>query len=272
MEIKTPLKWLCIFIILIIFISCKKETLIATTEKPVVQAYLIPGKPVLVKVNMQRGLVDTASYGLPINGLNIIINDGTNAISLQETANGQYILNDKNFIKTGNTYTMTFSYLNKEVSAKTTVPEKPKGLTISETVITIPQFSPGTDTLDTFIPVYVKWENPNNSDHLLIMKNDEKYPSGISNGGWPGGFGGAYRDIEVNTGTQTTFEIDRMTFRYVGYYTLYLYTLNKEYVEILNVSNSSSLNLTNPTTNIKNGLGIFTAMQADSLRLIVREK
>ncbi len=272
MEIKIHLKWLCMMVILITFISCEKKSLIATSEKPVVQAYLIPGRPVLVKVNMQRGLVDTASYGLPITGLTISISDGTNTISLQEAVNGQYSLNDKNFIKTGSTYTMTFSYLNKEVSAKTTVPGKPQGLTISETVISIPQFSPGTDTLDTFIPVYINWENPNKSDHLLIMKNDEKYPSGISNGGGPGGFGGAYRDIEMNTGTTTSFEIDRMTFRYIGYYTVYLYALNKEYVEILNASNNSSLNLTNPVTNIKNGLGIFTAMQADSLRLFVREK
>lgn len=272
MEIKKYLDWFCMIVIMITFISCEKETLIATTEKPVVQAYLIPGKPVLVKVNMQRGLVDTASYGLPITGLNISISDGANTITLLETVNGQYSLSDKNFISTGKTYTMTFSYLSREVSAKTTVPGKPKGLTISETLISIPQFSPGTDTLDTFVRVNINWENPNKSDHLLILKNDEKYPSGISNGGGPGGFGGAYRDIEVNTGITTSYEIDRMTFRYVGYYTLYLYALNKEYIEILNASNSSSLNLTNPVTNIKNGLGIFTAMQADSLRLFVREK
>lgn len=272
MEIKKYQNWFCMIVILITFISCEKETLIATTEKPVVQAYLIPGKPVLVKVNMQRGLVDTASYGLPITGLNISISNGAKTITLLETVNGQYSLSDKNFISTGKSYTMTFSYLNKEVSAKTTVPGMPKGLTISETVISIPQFSPGTDTLDTFIPVNINWENPDKYDHLLILKNDEKYPSGISNGGGPFGFGGAYRDIEVNTGITTSYEINRMTFRYIGYYTLYLYALNKEYVEILNASNSSSLNLTNPVTNIKNGLGIFTAMQADSLRLFVREK
>lgn len=272
MEIKKYLNWFCIIVILITFFSCEKETLIATTEKPVVQAYLIPGKPVLVKVNMQRGLIDTASYGLPITGLNISISDGANTITLLETVHGQYSLNDKNFISTGKTYTMTFSYLSKEVSAKTTVPLKPKGLTISETLISIPPFSPGTDTIDTFIPVKINWENSDKSDHLLILKNDEKYPSGISTGGGPFGFGGGYRDIEVNTGITTSYEINRMTFRYVGYYTLYLYALNKEYIEILNASSSSSLNLTNPVTNIKNGLGIFTAMQADSLRLFVREK
>ena len=272
MEIKKYPLWFCTIIILITFISCEKESLIATTEKPVVQAYLIPGRPVLVKVNMQRGLVDTASYGLPITGLKISISDGTSTITLKETVNGQYSHSDKNFISTGKTYTMTFSYLNDEVSAKTTVPEKPKGLKISETLISIPQFNPGTDTLDTFKPANITWENPNKTDHLLILKNDEKYPSGISNGGGPFGFGGAYRDIEVNTGITTSFEITRMTFRYIGYYTVYLYAINKEYVEILNASNSSSLNLTNPVTNIKNGLGIFTAMHADSLRLFVREK
>lgn len=272
MEIKKYPLWFCTIIILITFISCEKESLIATSEKPVVQAYLIPGKPVQVKVNMQRGLVDTASYGLPITGLKISISDGTSTITLKESVIGQYSHNDKNYISTGKTYTLTFSYLNIEVSAKTTVPQKPRGLTISETVISIPQFTPGSGSTDTFIPVDIKWENPEKSDHLLILKNDEKYPSGLSNGGSPFGFGGAYRDIEINTGITTSYKIDRMTFRYVGYYTLYLYALNKEYVEILNASTSSSLNLTNPVTNIKNGIGIFTAMQADSLRLFVREK
>ena len=272
MEIKKYLHRSCLIIIFFSLSACEKETLISVTDKPVVQAYLIPGKPVLVKVNMQRGLVDTASYGLPITGLNISINDGTNTITLQENAAGEYSHTNQTFISSGVTYSMIFSYMNKEVSAKTTIPEKPEKLSISETMIGVPQFNVGIDTLDTFVPVKISWENPNERDHFLIFKNDEQYPSSISNGSSFPGFGGSYRDIEANAGTATSFEIERRTFRYVGYYTLYLYTLNKEYVEILNAGSSSSLNLTNPVTNIQNGLGIFTGMNVDSLRVLVHEK
>ena len=75
----------------------------------------------------------------------------------------------------------------------------------------------------------------------------------------------AYSDMEEYLGQVSTFITQPMTFMFEGYYDSYLYHINAEYNEILNSSGTSSLNLTNPATNIKNGLGIFTAMSGDSL-------
>jgi hypothetical protein len=50
---------------------------------------------------------------------------------------------------------------------------------------------------------------------------------------------------------------------------LILYHLNADYAALYNDTGNSSQNLTNPTTNIENGLGIFTGINADTLLLNV---
>jgi hypothetical protein len=44
-----------------------------------------------------------------------------------------------------------------------------------------------------------------------------------------------------------------------------LFKVNSEYNNLYNNRGQSSLNLTNPPTNIINGFGIFTAMNADTV-------
>ena len=55
------------------------------------------------------------------------------------------------------------------------------------------------------------------------------------------------------------------TMKYYGNYKVILMRVNQEYINMLNNSSTSSQNLTNAPTNVTNGLGIFTAMQADTL-------
>jgi hypothetical protein len=73
-----------------------------------------------------------------------------------------------------------------------------------------------------------------------------------------------------NEPTQSNqYEIQFMNFQYLGKHRLILYHLNADYSELYKDNGNSSQNLTNPITNIENGLGIFTGLNADTLLLNV---
>ncbi|EDM34487.1 hypothetical protein PBAL39_10835 [Pedobacter sp. BAL39] len=247
------------------FSSCKKEANVeADYTRPVVQAYLVPGLPLRMKVYYQKYLEDTISYGYPMKGLQPTVSDGITTVRLLETADGVYEYADAGFVQDHKTYTLNFSYLDKVISAQTTVPDAPVGFTASAVSQEVPAFSFGT-TPATFVPVTFSWSNPGAAAHFLMRfrnTTDDPVRTDSRNDA-------AYADTEVLLGTAVTYQTQQMTFRFLGDYQVLLYHINQEYSDAISSSGGTSLNLTNPSTNIVNGLGIFTAMKADSLSLHV---
>lgn len=245
-------------------LACKKEdAAIADYSRPVVQAYLLPGSPLEVKVYYQKYLDDTISYGFPLKDLQLNISDGSRSVRLTETDAGVYTYADAGFVKDKGTYSLNFTYLGKQITAQTTVPDKPIGFTASATSQKVPAFSFGT-TPEAFVPVTFNWEKAAGAYYLLVMKNTDTYPTRINSRD-----SRAYTDIESILGQVGTYQTQQMLFNFAGNYKVLLFRINKEYSDALNSGGATSLNLTNPYTNVVNGLGIFTAMQADTLDLLV---
>ena len=153
------------------------------------------------------------------------------------------------------------------VSAHTTVPTKP--VNFAETVSTVRFISanPGgvTDTINT-----LTWSSrPDTLNYVLVFKNSDGTASPVL-----GGFGAENNrpsDFEVNTAGAQVYYLTTRTFNYYGPYQIILMHANQEYINLLNstTSGSTSQNLLNAATNVTNGLGIFTAMQADTLNMNV---
>lgn len=249
-----------ILLLVCLFAACKKENTDTYTALPVVEAYLLPGKNIEVKVSLQKGLIDTNAYGVPITGLALKVSDGTTTRALSEDKTGHYILNDLTFVKGKGTYSLSFTYNNLPVSATTTVPDKPSAISSSAATVTIPAMTFGT-TPTAFIPVTLSYSNTGSYNHIIVFKYLETSKVLISSR--------FNRDtttnVEVNAVKASTFEITQNMFRYFGNYQVILMRVNQEYIDMLNNSSTSSQNLTNAPTNVTNGLGIFTAMQADTL-------
>lgn len=268
MEIKEIYKYVVLLGIVVIILtslfSCKKEsTVLADYTRPVVQAYLIPGTAVEVKVYYQKYLDDTISHGFPLKDLKLKLSDGTQTVSLTEISDGIYQYADPDFIRDKGTYKLNFDYLGKTVSAETTVPDSPIGFSASATTQAVPVFSFGTEP-EAFVPVTFKWNNPDLGHYMIVFKNTDVSPTRINSRDTR-----AYKDSEEILGQVASFQTQQMTFNFLGNYKVLLYHINKEYSDALNSGGGTSLNLTNPYTNVLNGLGIFTAMRADSLDLKV---
>ena len=263
MEIKIPTLIAVAFAAFFMF-SCKKDSSLADDySRPVVEGYLVPGKSVLVKVYYQKYLDDTISLGFPVTDLKLKISDGARTVELTETTDGNYVYSDTTFITEHKTYSLSFDYNNKTISSETTVPDKPTGFVTSDSLQKVPVMDFGT-TPATFVPITLSWNNTTGGHYIMVLKNTETSRTSTNPRN-----NGSYRDTELILGQVSSFQTQQMTFNYLGNYRVLLFHINKEYSDALNNNGGSSLNLTNPYTNIVNGLGIFTSMQADSLKLRV---
>jgi hypothetical protein len=245
------------------FGSCKKADL-SSISQPVVQAYLYYGRPVTVKLYQQKSLTDTAQYGSPITGQQLYISDGTGKVNLTETAKGVYTYADITFLVAGKTYTLSFQYQGKQVSAQTLMPQQAQHFATQDTAVnylngTAPVQQP--DTLNKFT-----WDNPDSLNHVLVFNNlDGNY---FPLAGRGPAFGNVpFNFFEYDTKRGAVFYVVSNSFPYYGNFQVTLLSVNKEYVDLVTSNNAgaNSQNLVNTPTNVVNGLGIFTAMQADTL-------
>lgn len=245
--------------------SCKKDSASAVSL-PVVQAYLYAGQTITVKLYEQKSLTDTAKYGSPIAGQQLSISDGGNTISLTETAKGVYTYADTTYLVAGQTYTLSFHYLGRAVSAQTVMPQKPQHFatqynTVNYVYGSAPDIKP--DTLNKFT-----WDNPDSLGHVIVFNNldGNNFPLGGR-----GGLGQQSNAFEYDTDGKSVFYVVSNSFPYYGNYQVTLLSANKEYIDLLksNSIGANSRNLLNTPTNVVNGIGIFTALQADTLSFIV---
>lgn len=245
--------------LLMLMVACKKEVASTTTNEPVVEAYLIPGEAVTVKLYYQKGLTDTSTYGSPITGQQLTISNGSTTETLTETASGTYTYSDASFVKTGLTYSLSFKYQGTTVSASTTVPTKPenfKSLYTSGTVSAL-DMSARADTLNIYT-----WSNPDSLNHVIVFKDTSALPIAVDARAV-----GQKVNFELNAKTAASYVVTPGNFNYSAGYRVILFRINQEYVNILksNAAGANSKDLLNTPTNVVNGLGIFTSMQGDTL-------
>jgi hypothetical protein len=241
----------------VLLYSCKKDDQ-TTTSQPVVQAYLLPGSKLTVRLYAQKSLTDTAKYGAPLTGLKLNVSDGTNTITLTESSKGVYTYADTTFLVSGKTYSLSFTYHSTSVSAKTTMPARPQGFATQYASVDYTFGSPGStpDTINRFT-----WLNPDSVNHVLVFNNLDgtSFPTGA--------FARGGANFEEDTKRQSVYYVLPQIFAYYGHYQVILLSVNQEYIDLLksNTRGANSQSLLNTPTNIVNGFGIFTAMQADTV-------
>ncbi len=260
MEIKKKSITIFLFgVIGTLLIACNKESQTSINKLPVVEAYLISGKQLSVKLYYQKSLSDTTQYGSPIIGQELYVSDGDKTIELTETKKGTYTFSDTSFLVVGKTYTLKFNYNLVSVTAKTVIP--PKNQNFSSKYVTVNYPGATTDKIDTLNKF--TWSNPDSLNHVLVFININGTYTPISTK--MSGF--RERIYQVDTKRKSNYYITTSDFSYYGQYKVILMSVNQEYIDLVNsdASNSNTEKLLNMPTNVVNGLGIFTAIQTDTL-------
>jgi hypothetical protein len=173
----------------------------------------------------------------------------------------------KLILSSGKTYTLTFTYMGAAVTAVTTLPAKPTGYTTSRTTINMPLVTTRDPGGEDSIAVKLKWNNPDSLYHVIVFKNDDNSPYNLRpqmNG---------LVNFTINAKTADHYDVYYRTFNYLGVYRAILYSVNKDYTDILaSNANTTSQKLSDPPGNITNGFGIFTGMRADTIALTLVQK
>jgi len=253
--------------------GCKKEENSEFTDTPIIESYLEPGSAMNVKVSRQIPFSSDVSYSSDnIDALNVnVLYNGT-TYPLSPLGGGQYT-NSSLIVTEGGEYTLSFNYNNKNVSAQTYIPSKPLNYTQSVTQIAIARMDstsgPPSSGVTMPDPVTLSWTNTDGSYYIVLIENIETTLDPIRDFGDATPPGNRFRKTPTNS---SSVEIRAQEFQYYGTHRLLLYHVLPDYASLYNQSSTSSQNLTNPSTSITNGYGIFTGMNADTLMIEVTEQ
>jgi hypothetical protein len=250
------------------FMSCNKSENAEFTDTPIVESYLRPGEFPQVKISRQIPFSSDVTYSSDdINALSVKISNGNISHILLPSGDGLYT--DSTFSISDNArYDLFFTYNSKTVSAYTKVPSKPANFKESVTYISLAK----TDSTSrpTFgampEPVYLTWDNADGSYYIVVIENMATTLVPIRDFGSREPPGNRFKKAPT---TASGLEIRPMEFQYFGKHRLILYHVLPDYASLYSESQSSSQNLTNPSTSIMNGYGIFTALNSDTLFLNV---
>lgn len=256
--------------------SCEESDKLAFNDVPVVESYLTSNKPVSMQISRKTAFDENVALSDDdINALQVKIKYNSQTRIIPASGEGLYV--DSTFIpQEGTVYELEFTFNGKTVTSSTKIPSKPTDFEQSVTEIEVQGFTGGGGFGGGFggerpampDPVKLTWTNDDAGYYMVVIENIETSPTAIND------FGGdaedAPRRIFRNEPTQSNqFEIAAMNFQYYGRHRLILFHLNAEYAALYNDTGNTSQNLTNPVTNVENGLGIFTGINADTLMIKV---
>jgi hypothetical protein len=255
--------------------SCINRDNSEFTDIPIVEGYLRPGDYAKLTVRRQIPFSSNITYSADdINNLSITITNNGSDYVMTPLGNGNYI-DSSLVIKEGERYDLYFMFNSKSVTAFATIPLKPVNFTESETSITVmrmdsnstPTAGGGGWTMPT--PIDLTWDNDDDSYYIVVAENMEAVLDPVRD------FGDS-TDVPMGrfNKTPTTssgIEMRPQEFTYFGKHRLILYHVLPDYASLNGESTTSSQNLTNPSTSITNGYGIFTGLNADTLFMTVVE-
>ncbi len=261
-----------LFAITVVSAACDKTDDSEFTDSPIIESYLKPGDYLNAKISRQEPFSSNAVLSPDdINNLKVSVTLSDNTIhALLPIGNEEYV--DSSIkVNQGDKYSLSFKYNSKNVTAYTYVPLKPTGAAQSVKEISIQKmtstsFDPTASMPD---PVEISWNNPDNSYYLLVVENVETNLDPIRDFGGKTPPSNFFRKQPTNAASQ---EIRAMEFQYYGTHRIIIYHVLPDYAALYNQSSASSQNLTNPSSSITNGYGIFTGLNSDTLWLKVKQK
>lgn len=287
------MKNICIKLFLIIvvlgsFISCEDEEVYTPDERFVVQAYLYAKEPAWdITIRNAVPLTVADSVGEPINDATVTLYKNDIAYQLVSNSDtGTYWYpGDDLTIETGDNFYIEAEVAGKVASGETSVPDSPEGVVMSQETIKLPEINVDggfdfaalralQDSMRS-INLEVLWDNPDSELHFVVIENAEENQESIMPD-LGGGFGmaggrGAFRMVKRPT-RESSQQINMSEIQYWGKYIVKIYRVNQEYADLYENLEQDSRDLNEPPTNIKGGLGIFSAFNSQNVYFQVKKQ
>ena len=116
--------------------------------------------------------------------------------------------------------------------------------------------------------ITINWDNDEGDYFYVTIKNLEENPVPVNED-----FGGFLRTRRFPPSRSEEFTLNAMQLTHLGTYLVKVYRVNEEYADLYDSQEQDSRSLNEPLSNIKNGLGVFSAFHSnvDSLYLEATE-
>ncbi len=251
-------RYIFFLLIIISLVACEESELGTVPDaKVVVEAYLHAEQPIGIHISKEVLFKrEESDSTFDIEGLEVVLNDGNESFQLTDEGNGIY--SSVSLVDNTKNYSMSFHYNGIEISAESTVPDKPEDYTSSKTSIKIEPFTGGGPPSFSSESVELNWTNEDGSYYIVVVTNLEEDPPPINE---------IFQRPSFRSEPLVTdnYEIQSQEFRYYGMHSMMLYKVNPDYAALYEDPGDNSLTIKTPYTNIANGLGIFTAINSDTL-------
>jgi len=268
-------KKILLFIMLlnVIFISCENQTQdLEEIDELVLEGYLKAGLPISdfrVTKLIPFGSSDTL---VTIDDAQIYIASGNETFLLQSIGDGYYENQDL-IIEAGGIYELELEYLGKNISAKTFVPSKPTGVTLSENVIYRTKIEDFGDIQNQVIPepTELTWVDVSGGNYyFVVVRNLESNPEVINSLFADNDF--EFPEIITPPEITTSYFINQFSdITHYGTYGVEVFKVNPEYAELYQTDDANTNSLVEAATNIENAFGIFTGINSDTIYFEVKE-
>jgi len=266
-------KSISLLCILIFFISgCQENPVIPDEEQLVLQAYLYADEPVTeITVMLSRSLSSSDTVNTLISTANVLLykNNASYQLtpSVKDSGKYYYAGNDLSVLSNEH-YKIEVHYNGLISTAETTVPSKPESISINITTITFKKDSITTpfgevrEMITTSDSLIVSWSNPNSKSYYVVLESVDPNREVLRSDSMAPFMN---RRFVTEPMMEDYYRIFDRDIKYTGKHKITLYSVNQEYVDLYKSRQQDSRSLNEPQTNVKNGLGIFTAFASDSL-------
>jgi hypothetical protein len=252
--------------------GCSKNSVTPEEQNLVLQAYLYADEPVAdITVMMSRPISSSDTSNDLVSNANVTLYKNGVAYPLTPSSSlpGKYIYMGRDLqVQSGDQYTIQVAYNGITASAETKVPPKPVGLSTNITTIAFTKetistpFGGTMDRVTTSDSLIVSWSNPTGAAYYVVMESVDSNRQSIRSDTFPSFANMRFVTEPTTDDHYRAFEQD---INYTGKHKITLYRVNQEYVDLYKSRTQDSRSLNEPLTNVKNGLGIFTAFASDSL-------
>ena len=236
----------------------------------VVRAFLFAGEPVAdIRITTTVPLVSEDTLGIPVSDATVWLERDDVRFDLIATpgAAGAYHYPGSDLvIGSGEIFELGIFRGSESISATTVVPPPPEGFTVSSDVMDVVDLTAGGFGGRrgggggglAFGGLIVRWINPERDLFFVVVDNLETDPVQIPA---PEFIGRARRFVSAPTPADSA-TVSQLSLTHLGEHRIRLYRVNQEYADLYEGRVQDSRDLNEPPSNIRGGLGVFSAFSS----------
>jgi hypothetical protein len=276
-----PLRFSSIIALLTLVTGCTKESpMTPSAEQVVVQAYLYAGEPVSdIRLTGTIPLGSQVTKAPPVNDAEVsLMKKGVEYKLDASPGDSGYYHYPKTdlLVQAGDDFQILVRRGGLTIEAETTVPPAPDSVRVSsDTLVLSTVFGRPTGGLggeDSTGTLTVSWKRQSSALYYVVVESVEANPDTIATSGFFRG-GGAWMRRMISTPTNDDHYVIRRTdVSFLGRHEAKVYRVNQEYADLYGSRQQDSRDLNEPLTNIKNGLGVFSAFNSTAVNFDVIQR